>query len=252
MGDEKIEKHNQICDMASRLLDFEINKIKNLYNHLYPMIGYRATILLLCLEQKSSVSIEEIKFIGAVLESLSDRKSFDVPVLFESPLSFTLASQLRSYDTQLGHTYFISAAPQSKCVRNPFNDAGKPYEIDLLLELYFFSEGEKITIARAALEYDGPFHLQEKNVRSDKFRDSNIQASDIPVFRLPSQNTHFSPKDGREEFSARFDIYKSNVNDFIRKRIFDYENHILTDRKTNFVQKIDFVRLTPNSKVENL
>lgn len=252
MKNEKIERHNQICDMASRLLDFQIKKVKNLYNHLCPLIGYRATILLLCLEQKSSVSTEEIKFIGAVLESLSDKGSFDVPVLLESSLTFTLTSKLKSYDTKLGYTYFISADPQSKWTRTSLNDSGKPYEIDLLLELYFFSDGEKITIAKAALEYDGPFHLQEKNVRSDKFRDSNIQASDIPVFRLPSQNTHFAPQQGREEFSARLDIYKSNVNHFIRKRIFDYECHILADRKTSFFKKSDFVRLKSSSKEGSL
>jgi len=236
MSDEIIVMHNRIHDMADRLLNFENRKTFNLYTHLYPLISYRATILLLCLEQKSSVSTEEIKFIGAILESLSEKGSFEVSELYELPfLSFTLTSHLKSYHSELGNKYFISATPQGKCFKSFLNDVSKPFEIDLLIELYLVSDSGKIRIANAALEYDGPFHLQEKNIRKDKFRDSCIQAKDIPVFRLPSQNTHLSALQGRKEFSSRLDMYIDNVNQFFRKRIHDYERHILEDRKANLV-----------------
>ncbi|WP_306169406.1 hypothetical protein [Halomonas sp. MMSF_3323] len=243
MKDKKIERHNQICRMAEQLLNFDNKKVYHLYRYLNPMIGYRATILLLCIEQRRSVSTEEIKFIGEVLGTLSNKSSFNVPLLTEQPLSFELVSQLKSFKTRLGNSYFISAKPQYKWDRNSLNDGSKSYEIDLLLELYFVYGNKNITIAKVALEYDGPFHLQEKTVRSDKFRDAFIQSSDIPVFRLPSQNSHFPPQQGREEFATRLDIYKSNINDFICNRIYDYESHILNERSNNSVNEINSINL---------
>ncbi len=243
MSKENIERHNQICLMSEVLIDFNDKKVCNLYQFLSPMVGYRATILLLCLEQKRSVSTEEVKFIGEILSSLSNKRSFNVPLLVEHPLNFTLVSQLNSYETRLGNTYFISATPQSKWNKNLLDDTRKSYEIDLLLELYFMSGDSKNIIAKAALEYDGPYHLQETNVRKDKFRDSQIQADDIPVFRLPSQNTHFTPQQGRDEFRARLDIYKENVNDFIQKRINDYESHILNDRNYSVTNEKNTISL---------
>ncbi|WIG71076.1 hypothetical protein KEC58_20850 (plasmid) [Photobacterium damselae] len=214
-----IENNYQLVEQIWRnyFREQEVDTV-SCYPTLGKLIGFKASAMLICLLDKKKMSEEEVIFVGQVLNSLIDYPTFEVSVFDENKLAFSLTAklcrELTGFDTS--RSYYIKATPQKKWQRKTqFNDGGRPYEMDLFIQLM---DGQH-EVAKMAVEYDGPFHLNEKQVRGDKYRDAHIQSDDIPVFRFPSENQHLKPIDRKADLEERTRIFVTNISDFFRTKI---------------------------------
>jgi len=85
-----------------------------------------------------------------------------------------------------------------------------------------------IEIARVAVEFDGPKHVNDENVRNDKLRDSDLHSLGYKVFRVQTPyklKGHGSTRLNRENSEAELKKHINNIKESLRKSLYEFENY---------------------------
>ena len=119
----------------------------------------------------------------------------------------------------------------SKQALREFSESNGSFELDLKIDLgisvfYDLSnqkteqqkrKSESIPIASVVVEFDGPTHLSDEQVRKDKLRDSMVQSSGCTVFRIQM------PYNQQGKGAAQ--INRDRMSNILEDQIRDIKNH---------------------------
>ncbi|MBB4820915.1 hypothetical protein HNP29_004310 [Pseudomonas alcaligenes] len=78
-------------------------------------------------------------------------------------------------------------------------------------------KSEYIPVASVAIEFDGPAHLSDEQVRKDKLRDSMVQSSGCTVFRIQMPYSH--------QGKGAAQINRDSISHILEGQIRDIKNH---------------------------
>lgn len=120
----------------------------------------------------------------------------------------------------------------SKQALRDFSESNGSFGLDLKIDLdmtIFYdcssheTEQQKrksdfIPIASVVVEFDGPAHLNDEQVRKDKIRDSMVQSSGCTVFRIQT------PYNQQGKGAAQ--INRDRLSDIIEDQVRDIKNHL--------------------------
>ncbi|MCK7071094.1 endonuclease domain-containing protein [Enterobacter roggenkampii] len=203
------------------------------YNELSKKLGYKASLLMLCLSKNPNVSLPALKGTVELISTLTEYPAFKVNSLTTSNNAYpvftleTLAansifSNDLEFSTNISHCFRISPELKVPKISLGLNARGS-YELDLSLELVIIKELIEYSVAKVIVEFDGPMHLNSDNVRNDKLRDSYVQSQGATVFRIQSVNTHDLTKIQQTEKShEQLMAHIGNIKEHFRRRLFEF------------------------------
>lgn len=207
--------------------------------------------LLLCamLSSQPKCSLFGVNCLVEVIASIADNHSVYVSSLDygpnqSRPFNFTLATDgflkelFEPINLALGersHAFvefcFTPEHGVSKQALREVSESSGSFELDLKIDLgisvfYDLSNqrtvqkkrrSEFIPIASVVVEFDGPTHLSDENVRKDKLRDSIVQSSGCTVFRIQM------PYNQQGKGAAQ--INRDRMSNILEGQILDIKNH---------------------------
>lgn len=207
------------------------------YEQLESELGEAAGLLLLTLiAENAKCSVAGAKAVIDVMNGLTGGKEFKPNTidLSKKTIDFTLctdgflAGDLDAYPNMWCELVFH---PESNAPKSVLKDGLKgDYRLDMKIDLVLHLAGDKkfarssYTIATVIVEYDGDTHLNDSNVRRDKYRDSLIQRNGGAVFRIqsPYRAPNVTASDYRKQESDELNQHIDNIREHLRVRLFDY------------------------------
>lgn len=207
--------------------------------------------LLLCamLSSQPKCSLFGIKCLIEVIAGIAEGHSISVACLDygphqSRPFNFTLATDgflKESFDPinlalgKQNHALMsFGFTPEHRVLKHALREAPESngtFELDLKIDLdiaVFYNafnktiekqdrKSEVIPIASVVVEFDGPTHLHDEQVRKDKLRDSMVQSSGCTVFRI--QMPYIQQGKGAAQ------INRDKISQLLEDQIKDIKNH---------------------------
>lgn len=160
------------------------------------------------------------------------------------PFNFTLATDgflkesLEPINLALGERHhavmsfcFTPEHRVSKQALREFSESSGSFELDLKIDLdisVFYNSlsrkteqksrrTETIPIASVVVEFDGPTHLSDEQVRKDKLRDSMVQSNGCTIFRIQIPYN--------QEGKGATQINRDRMSNLLKGQIKDIKNH---------------------------
>ncbi|HDO1312978.1 hypothetical protein ACE1B4_08640 [Aeromonas veronii] len=114
----------------------------------------------------------------------------------------------------------------SKQALREHSDLNGSFELDLKIDMgitvFYHGPTQKrerkyIPIGSVVVEFDGPTHLSDEQVRKDKLRDSMVQSNGCTVFRVQIPYNH--------QGKGSVQLNRDNISDMLNGQIKDIKNH---------------------------
>lgn len=176
------------------------------------------------------------------------------------PFNFTLKTEgflkelFEPINVVLGERNHIVAdfcfTPEHKVPKKELRELIKTnssYDLDLRIDMYitiFYScsnqnsekrkrESESILVGSVVVEFDGPMHLNDEQVRKDKIRDSMVQSDGCTVFRVQKPYKH----QGQGTTKLNSEILSATLEGQIQDIKNHFQNKIFATIKTHHLFK---------------
>lgn len=213
------------------------------YNILASKIGDLPALLMLTKKKDRNVSKSGFYNAIEVITGIADKKPINASIAVSGKDSKLLGGCLSvgggflqdDFDNMkglsVGHFSFELEKPVP---RNLMIDGARgKIVIDLAVTLEAWitkPDGKRacIELARVAVEFDGPIHVNDENVRKDKLRDSGLHSLGYKVFRVQTPyklKGHGSTRLNRENSEAELKKHINNIKESLRKSLYEFENY---------------------------
>lgn len=216
-------------------------------------IGENPAFLMLSMLKNPNCSKAGLETIIDVIQGIAGDESIyvseiDLGQFVLRPLNFILGTRgflQEDFATNKHMSCFFSIIPEANYKKSSMKDGEKgSYSLDLEINLNVVVSipktelqdriFETVKIASVVVEFDGPAHLQDEAVRTDKVRDSMIQGLGKTVFRIQTPYKH------KGENSQQ--LNKDNLSDLVEDHISDIKSHFRVLLQNHFAT-IDILRL---------
>ena len=220
--------------------------------------------LLLCamLSSQPKCSLFGVKCLIEVLAGVADNQPISVSCLDYGPnqtrpFNFTLGTEgflkelFEPINLALGERAYVSAcfcfAPENRVSKKElreFTEANGSFELDLKIDMSITifcdcpskdnksRKSESIQVGSVVVEFDGPTHLRDEQVRKDKIRDSMVQSNGCTVFRVQMPYIHQgkgATELNRESLTVMLEGHVKDIKNHFQSRLFATANanHLL-------------------------
>lgn len=213
-------------------------------------IGERAALLLCAmLSNQPRCSAFGVKCLIEVLAGIAGNHPISVSCLDYGPnktrpFNFTLSTDgflkelFESINLELGERNHATAhfcfAPEHRVSKRELRELPETngsFELDLKIDMgiIIFHEcstqnkeqqkrkSELIPVVSVVVEFDGPTHLSDEQVRKDKLRDSMVQSNGCTVFRIQMPYRH--------QGKGTTEINRDSLSAMLEEQIQDIKNH---------------------------
>lgn len=223
---EEAQKHGVNC-YTTKPLSFENTATK---------IGNEPALLMLSMLSDVKCSKEGIATVIDVMRGIAGDEPISVAELdfkppFVRPLNFKLQTPgflKEDFNNSKHMTCSFKFTPEAKYNRSIMREGARGVlSLDLEIEMHivvFMRKTEttprvfeSVNVSTVVVEFDGPDHLRDEMVRTDKERDSMIQAMGKTVFRIQT------PYKQRGMDSTK--KYNTELNDLVKRHIGDIKEH---------------------------
>lgn len=211
-------------------------------------IGERPSLLLCAmLSSQPKCSVFGVKCLIEVLAGIAKNHPISVSCLDYGPnqtrpFNFTLSTDgflkelFEPINLALGERNHAAAyfcfAPEhrvSKKELRELTEINGSFELDLKIDMgitIFYDcqrKSESIPVGSVVVEFDGPTHLSDEQVRKDKIRDSMVQSNGCTVFRVQMPYKHQgkgATELNRDSLSAMLEGQVQDIKNHFQNRLF--------------------------------
>lgn len=212
-------------------------------------IGESSSLLLCAMLSQPKCSLFGVNCLIEIMAAIAENHPIHVACLDygpnqSRPFNFILATDgflkesFEPINTALGErshaAISFSFTPEhriSKQALREFPDSNGSFELDLKIDLsvvvfykctdqktgQIIRKSETVPIASVVVEFDGPSHLSDEQVRKDKIRDSMIQSTGCAVFRIQIPY--------KEEGKGATQVNRDRLSNLLKGQIEDIKSH---------------------------
>ena len=254
--EERIRENFQVDINTKKPLDIQ---------KLSERIGKRPSLLLCAMLRSPKCSKFGAECLIEVLAGIAENQPIGVSYLDYGPnqtrpFNFTLTTEgflkelfepinlaLEERNHVVADFCFTPEHNVSKKELREFTKTNSSYDLDLKIDMYITisydcsnknnekrkRESESILVGSVIVEFDGPMHLNDEQVRKDKIRDSMVQSNGCTVFRVQKPYKH----QGQGTTKLNSDILSATLEGQIQDIKNHFQNKIFATIKTHHLLK---------------